>query len=169
MWAETQLDKRRVKEEQGLKLQHSSFAVNRADQIYSQSAVEDRKFLLVDLNDQQNEQNSCIDAPTQEYPLFSDALLLQQSVYAAEKSRKELKGFINHHAEELYVYRSLPLGLDRRFNRYWQLITSPSPNDPCSGRIFVEFFNGVWRLIDSEEVFIFVSLNCLLFRDTSDL
>lgn len=153
MWAETQLDKRRVKDEKGLKLQHSSFAVNRADQIYSQSAVEDRKFLLVDLNDQQNEQNSCIDAPTQEYPLFSDALLLQQSVYAAEKSRKELKGFISHRAEELYVYRSLPLGLDRRFNRYWQLITSPSPNDPCSGRIFVEFFNGVWKLIDSEEDF----------------
>ncbi|XP_073061093.1 homeobox-DDT domain protein RLT2-like isoform X2 [Primulina eburnea] len=171
MWAEAQLDKRRVKDEQVLRLQHSSFVVNRADQIYSQSAVEDRKsplgdidmrnemsssnrkFLLVDLNDQQNEQNSCNDASTQEYPMFSDALLLQQSVYAAEKSRKELKAFISHRAEEMYVYRSLPLGLDRRFNRYWQLITSPSPNDPCSGRIFVEFFNGVWRLIDSEEDF----------------
>ncbi|XP_073155835.1 homeobox-DDT domain protein RLT2-like isoform X2 [Henckelia pumila] len=170
MWAEAQLDKRRVKDEQVSKLQHSSFAVNRADQIFSQCAVEDRRsplgnsdmrnevsssnrtFLLVDLNDQQCEQSSCNDAPTQG-PLISDTLLLQQSVYATEKSRKELKAIIGHHAEELYVYRSLPLGLDRRFNRYWQLITSPSPNDPCSGRIFVELFNGVWRLIDSEEDF----------------
>ncbi|KZV38858.1 hypothetical protein F511_27073 [Dorcoceras hygrometricum] len=168
MWAEAQLDKRRVKDEQ-VKLQYSSFAVNRADQISAHCDIEDRigpqgfdmrnevscskrPLLLVDLNDQQCEQNSCNDALTQD-PLFSDTLLLQRSVYATEKSRKELKAFIAHHAEALYVYRSLPLGLDRRFNRYWQLITSTSPNDPCSGRIFVELIDGVWRLIDSEEDF----------------
>ncbi|KAI3823950.1 hypothetical protein L1987_05396 [Smallanthus sonchifolius] len=71
----------------------------------------------------------------------------------AERSRLQLKAFIGHKAEEMYVYRSLPLGQDRRRNRYWQFVASNSRHDPGSGRIFVELQNGCWRLIDSEEAF----------------
>ncbi|KAI3457190.1 hypothetical protein Pfo_013853 [Paulownia fortunei] len=178
MWAEAQLDRRRMKEEHIFKLQHSSLAGNRAEQIFPHFTIEHRRspltsvhmknessttnpaFQLVDLNDQQNEDNYSNNIITvknpplgQEFSAVSDNLLLQQSVCAAEKSRSELKSFIGHWAEEIYVYRSLPLGQDRRRNRYWQFITSPSRNDPGSGRIFVELCNGVWRLIDSEEGF----------------
>ncbi|KAL0405090.1 UNVERIFIED_CONTAM: Homeobox-DDT domain protein RLT2 [Sesamum latifolium] len=177
MWAEAQLDKRRMKEENTVKLHNSSLAGNRADQNVLYGAVEDRRnplltgdikdvlsstnhaVQLVDLNEQQNEQNYCSDIVSEKNPLMhgfsvgSDNLLLQQSVCAAEKSRSELKALIGYQAEQLYVYRSLPLGQDRRRNRYWQFITSPSRNDPGSGRIFVELCDGAWRLIDSEEGF----------------
>nr|AMP82916.1 chromatin assembly factor 1 subunit [Catalpa bungei] len=177
MWAEAQLDKRRMKEEHVLKLQHSSLAGNRAEQNFPHVSVEHRRsplpsvdmknessstnpaFQLVDLNDQQNEENYCNNIITEKNPLMqdfsvvSDNLLLQQSVYAAEKSRSYIKAFIGHRAEEMYVYRSLPLGQDRRRNRYWQFITSPARNGPGCGRIFVESCNGVWRLIDSEQGF----------------
>ncbi|XP_076913172.1 homeobox-DDT domain protein RLT2-like [Bidens hawaiensis] len=76
-----------------------------------------------------------------------------QPAYAVEKSRAQLKSLIGHKAEEMFVYRSLPLGSDRRRNRYWQFITSASQNDPGSGRIFVELCDGRWRLIDTEESF----------------
>ncbi|KAL0320102.1 UNVERIFIED_CONTAM: Homeobox-DDT domain protein RLT2 [Sesamum radiatum] len=177
MWAEAQLDKRRMKEENTVKLHNSSLAGNRADQNAPYGAVEDRRnplltgdikdvlsstnhaVQLVDLNEQQNEQSYCSDIVSENNPLMpefsvgSDNLLLQQSVCAAEKSRSELKALIGYQAEQLYVYRSLPLGQDRRRNRYWQFITSPSRNDPGSGRIFVELCDGAWRLIDSEEGF----------------
>ncbi|KAK4420574.1 Homeobox-DDT domain protein RLT2 [Sesamum alatum] len=177
MWAEAQLDKRRMKEENTVKLHYSSLAGHRAEQNIPYGAVEDRRnplltgdikdmlsstnhaVQLVDLNEQQNEQSYCSDIVSeknplmQEFSLGSDNLLLPQSVYAAEKSRSELKALIGYQAEQLYVYRSLPLGQDRRRNRYWQFITSPSQNDPGSGRIFVELCNGSWRLIDSEEGF----------------
>lgn len=175
MWAEAQLDKRRMKEEHIFKLQHSSLAGNRAEQnfphvtehrrsplnsvpIKNESSSINPEFQLVDLNDQQNEENYLNNIVTEKNPLMQEFsvvpenLMLQQSVYAAEKSRPELKAFISHRAEEIYVYRSMPLGQDRRRNRYWQFITSPSRNDPGSGRIFVEFCNSVWRIIDSEEV-----------------
>ncbi|KAK6134736.1 hypothetical protein DH2020_031512 [Rehmannia glutinosa] len=163
MWAEAQLDKRRMKEEHILKSQHSSLAGNRAEQTFPNFTVEHRRsplssvyvknessstnpvYNLVDLNDQQNEENYCNSIITeknpsaQEFTVVSDNLLLQQ---CAEKSRSELKAFIGHRAEEIYVYRSLPLGQDRRRNRYWQFITSPSRNDPGSGKIFVELCNG---------------------------
>lgn len=63
-----------------------------------------------------------------------------------------MKSYIGHRAEDMYVYRSLPLGLDRRRNRYWQFVASASRHDPGSGRIFFESTDGYWRLIDSEEV-----------------
>ncbi|KAK6134925.1 hypothetical protein DH2020_031345 [Rehmannia glutinosa] len=189
MWAEAQLDKRRMKEEHILKSQHSSLAGNRAEQTFPNFTVEHRRsplssvyvknessstnpvYNLVDLNDQQNEENYCNSIITeknpsaQEFTVVSDNLLLQQ---CAEKSRSELKAFIGHRAEEIYVYRSLPLGQDRRRNRYWQFITSPSRNDPGSGKIFVELCNGVWRLIDSEEVILFNFFNFFnfLFSDS---
>lgn len=77
----------------------------------------------------------------------------EQHKYAAERSRLQLKSHIAHKAEEMYVYRSLPLGQDRRCNRYWQFVASASRNDPGSGRIFVELTDGNWRLFDSEEAF----------------
>lgn len=74
------------------------------------------------------------------------------SAQYSKRSRSQLKSYISHLAEEMYIYRSLPLGQDRRHNRYWQFVASASCNDPGSGRIFVEYHDGKWRLIDSEEV-----------------
>ncbi|KAL1335880.1 hypothetical protein HN51_030325 [Arachis hypogaea] len=69
----------------------------------------------------------------------------------SKRSRSQLKSYIAHIAEEMCIYRSLPLGQDRRRNRYWQFVASASSNDPGSGRIFVEYHDGNWELIDSEE------------------
>ncbi|KAJ0262642.1 Homeobox-DDT domain protein RLT2 [Hirschfeldia incana] len=79
----------------------------------------------------------------------------QQQSYTAdrERLRAELKAYVGYKAEELYVYRSLPLGQDRRRNRYWRFSASASRNDPGCGRIFVELQDGRWRLIDSAEGF----------------
>ncbi|KAA8526340.1 hypothetical protein F0562_008457 [Nyssa sinensis] len=176
MWAEAQLDKRRMKVECATKIQYSSFVGNNAEPNLSIPAVEGRQSPLLAVNDKNdlvsmspvvqqehflNPQNdlhypnnmlSERTWPMQEYSASADNLL-QQPGYAAEKSRSQLKAFIGHKAEEMYVYRSLPLGQDRRHNRYWQFITSASRNDPGCGRIFVELHDGFWRLIDSEEGF----------------
>ncbi|XP_051136002.1 homeobox-DDT domain protein RLT2-like isoform X2 [Andrographis paniculata] len=174
MWAEAKLDKRRIKEENALKLHHSSAAFDRTEHpsfgtfedkqntlncdIKNSLSSSSHALQMVDLNEQQNEQSCCNDGSektrlVQEFSVGSDNLLVQQSAYNSEKSRSVLKALIGHQAEEMCVYRSLPLGLDRRRNRYWQFITSPSRNDPGTGRIFVELCNGGWRLIDSEEDF----------------
>lgn len=87
-----------------------------------------------------------------------DNFLAQQCGHASKRSRSQLKSYIAHRAEEMYTYRSLPLGRDRRRNRYWQFVASSSSNDPGSGRIFVEMYDGKWRLIDSEEGFDALSL-----------
>ncbi|KAL8461191.1 hypothetical protein ACS0TY_032612 [Phlomoides rotata] len=176
MWAEAQLDKRRMKEEHTFKLQHSSLAGNRSEQnlinvtehrrspissvfVKNESSSINPEFQLVDLNDEQNEEQFLNNIVTEKNPLLHEFsvvpenLIHQQSVYATEKSRPERKAFIGHRAEEIYVYRSLPLGQDRRRNRYWQFITSLSQKDPGCGRIFVELCNGIWRLIDTEKAF----------------
>ncbi|KAK4484462.1 hypothetical protein RD792_007045 [Penstemon davidsonii] len=144
MWAEAQLDKRRMKEEHFLKLQSSSpLNVDMKNESSSTTPA-----FQLDLNDGQN------NPLMQEFSsVGSENLLLQQSVYAAEKSRSDLKAYISQRAEEMYVYRSLPLGQDRRHNRYWQFKTSPSHNDPGAQKIFVELCNGKWRVIDSEKGF----------------
>lgn len=176
MLAEAQIDRRRTKEEFVIRMQQSSFTSNRAEQNLSLGAFEDRRISLLgvdrknesasadslfqmDLNGQQSDQNYGKDLVDEknlsvlEYSVGLDNPSLQQSLYAAEKSQSELKAYIGHRAEEMYVYRSLPLGQDRRRNRYWQFIASPSQNDPGSGRIFVELQDGQWRLIDTEEGF----------------
>lgn len=176
MWAEAQVDKRRMKEDYVTKIQYSSFVGSRAEQNISIGAVDGRQsplFANDDKNDfksinpvanhehlgdpqiGQNHPNSVPAERTlsmQEYSVGPDNIPLQQAGYAAEKSRSQLKAFIGHKAEEMYVYRSLPLGQDRRRNRYWQFITSASRNDPGSGRIFVQLRDDRWRLIDSEKV-----------------
>ncbi|GMG98559.1 hypothetical protein Nepgr_000399 [Nepenthes gracilis] len=177
MWAEAQLDKRRMKEDYLMKSQYATFPGSRAEPNVAIYAEESRQspLLALDekvneatcnpgaqqdpLHDLQTEQKSNNDLPSDknlETPDFfagPDNLVLQQSGYAAERTRAQLKSYIGHKAEEMYVYRSLPLGLDRRRNRYWQFIASASCNDPGSGRIMVELQNGGWRLIDSEEAF----------------
>ncbi|XP_030929199.1 homeobox-DDT domain protein RLT2-like isoform X3 [Quercus lobata] len=178
MWAEAQLDKRRMKEEFVLRTNYSSFAGNKAEpNLLTNSLAEDRQSPLCTINDKnketsvapaveqeqlnniQNDQNYLNSLPSEEnlqihdYPAGPDNLPCQQPGYVAERSRSQLKSYIGHKAEEMYVYRSLPLGQDRRRNRYWRFITSASRNDPGCGRIFVELHDGHWRLIDSEEGF----------------
>ncbi|XP_058100582.1 homeobox-DDT domain protein RLT2-like isoform X2 [Magnolia sinica] len=175
MWAEAQLDKRRMKEEYVIK-QYSSFMGGKTETNVTGAAAEgnhspllgvDSKGNGASLNpaakqetslDPHNAQNYFNNMSTdrnllgQEFSTGQDNLQFQHG-YAAEKSRSQLKSYIGHKAEEMYVYRSLPLGQDRRRNRYWQFATSSSRNDPGSGRIFLESQNGCWRLIDSEEAF----------------
>lgn len=172
MWAEAQLDKRRSKEEFASKVQYNSFTSLKADVIPENNATETTptpvRNLDIDndenvgtlnnneiLNQQSNAGNVSYErnGMGQETSATPDNLSAQQYAYA-DKTRSQLKSYIGHRAEQLYVYRSLPLGQDRRRNRYWQFSTSTSPNDPGSGRIFFESREGYWRVIDSEEVFI---------------
>lgn len=173
MWAEVQLDKRRIKEDYMLRMHYSSYMGSKAELSLAISSAEGRQSPLVTVDDKsngmlvdlslqqrrlgepQNDQNCSTNMPpegNQDYPVGPDNLVYQQSAYAAEKSRMQLKSYIGQKAEEMYVYRSLPLGQDRRRNRYWRFITSVSQTDPGCGRIFVELCDGHWRLIDSEEV-----------------
>lgn len=172
MWADAQIDKRRMKEDYAMKIPYSSSICSKGEQniltsvgvgrqssydvdgksvfasINSEVKHEHLGDLYVNLNSMPAERFSSVQEP----PVGTDNSPLQQAVYAAEKSRSRLKAIILHKAEEMYVYRSLPLGQDRRRNCYWQFITSASPNDPGTGRIFVQLCDDRWRLIDSEKV-----------------
>lgn len=113
----------------------------------------------VQLNDPQDGQTHLPNVPLEVNVQMQDSAAPYNYSYqlfgsGAEKSRSNLKSFIGYLAEETYMYRSLPLGLDRRRNKYWQFITCASQNDPGCGRIFVELHDGRWRLIDSEQVFL---------------
>ncbi|XWS19639.1 hypothetical protein CRYUN_Cryun31cG0032900 [Craigia yunnanensis] len=177
MWAEAQLDKSRLKEEAIFKMDFPSVMGIKAEAQLPNSAVEgsqspcpaadnkhdkaspsipeDQKPFLCSQN-VQNDLNSYSSEKAlvlQEASMGPDNFSTQQHGYASKRSRSQLKSYIAHRAEEMYVYRSLPLGQDRRRNRYWQFVASASKNDPCSGRIFVELHDGNWRLIDSEEAF----------------
>ncbi|OMO76376.1 hypothetical protein CCACVL1_15728 [Corchorus capsularis] len=176
MWAEAQLDKSRLKEETIIKMDfpptvgikteaqmpnsavegsQSPFpaADNKNDEA-SPSIPEDQKPLLCSQNVQTDLNSYPAErALIQEASMGPDNFSTQQHAYASKRSRSQLKSYIAHRAEEMYVYRSLPLGQDRRRNRYWQFVASASKNDPCSDRIFVELHDGNWRLIDSEEAF----------------
>lgn len=178
IWAEAQLDKRRFKEEFLLKVQYPSVRSN-TEQLCSVTSMEARQSPLLAVghnevadipsllqealhklpDEPNNPSNVAVEKTCQMQETYGgqDNSQLQHFAYVAEKSRSQLKAYIGHRAEETFVYRSLPLGQDRRRNRYWQFITSPSRNDPGSGRIFVELRDGRWRLIDSEKDF-----NCLM-------
>ncbi|KAL8151093.1 hypothetical protein V2J09_020901 [Rumex salicifolius] len=155
MWAEAQLDKRRLKEEQ---MKYTTSAVNRAESNINGMGENQSPLLAHEQrgNDPDQDRKSPLEKNLMNADSFlgPDNMALQQSTYAAaERSRAQFKSYIGYKAEQIYVYRSLPLGMDRRRNRYWQFIASASCNDPGSGRIFVELNNGGWRLIDSEEDF----------------
>ncbi|KAJ1284714.1 hypothetical protein BS78_03G226300 [Paspalum vaginatum] len=173
MWAEAQLDKRRSKEEFSSRTQFNSYMGLKADIYQENNATEitstpaSNSYKENDGNigttnnceifDQHGQGNagsvsSEKNSVGQETVAAPDTFSVQQYAYA-DKTRSQLKLYIGHRAEQLYVYRSLPLGQDRRRNRYWQFTTSISPNDPGSGRIFFESKDGYWRVIDSEEAF----------------
>jgi hypothetical protein len=157
MWAEAQLDKRRSKEEFGSRMQCNSYMSLKADINHENNASESTPtpgFNADKENDGNagsisNERNGV----GREISANPETSAIQHAY--ADKTRSQLKSYIGHRAEQLYVYRSLPLGQDRRRNRYWQFTTSASPNDPGSGRIFFESKDGHWRVIDSEEVILF--------------
>ncbi|KAG8069444.1 hypothetical protein GUJ93_ZPchr0005g15652 [Zizania palustris] len=128
MWAESQLDKRRSREEFLVKCNMILSQLNAVSLVHERNGVK------------------------QEFSVNPENLSGQQYA-SSEKTRSQLKSYIGHKAEQLHVYRSLPLGQDRRRNRYWQFSTSASPNDPGSGRIFFESRDEYWRLIDSIEAF----------------
>ncbi|XWS68694.1 hypothetical protein CRYUN_Cryun04dG0113200 [Craigia yunnanensis] len=177
MWAEAQLDKRQMKEEFVSRTSFSSYMGNKMETCLVMSSAECRQSLQIVgdkktnnlsvdpilqqecLNNPQNDQNYLNNMPSegnlpmQDFSVGPDNLQYQQPGYAVERSRSQLKSYIGHKAEEMYVYRSLPLGQDRRHNRYWRFITSTSWNDPGCGRIFVELLDGHWRLVDTEEGF----------------
>ena len=174
MLAEAQLDKSRLKEENVGRLDFPSFMGGKAE--VQATGVEDGRSPLRDVDNRnieaspvtaenqksihgsQGVQNQLNGVPVertsaaQDFSMGSDNFLSQQLAYASKRSRSQLKSYIAHRAEEMYAYRSLPLGQDRRHNRYWQFVASASRNDPGSGRIFIELNNGSWRLIDSEGV-----------------
>ncbi|KAH7277937.1 hypothetical protein KP509_38G016400 [Ceratopteris richardii] len=157
MWTEAQLDKRRSKEEIQLKSQpHAGddSIKNEATNMCPVSkdwknpanvSVEHRKSPSFD---REQGVHDCMNQETSSNLAFP------------EKSRAQLKADIDFRAEELYVFRSLPLGLDRRRNRYWQFVTSYGTEDPGCGRIFLESSeDGNWEVIDTEEAFNALLMN----------
>lgn len=166
MWAEAQIDKVRQKDDNSTKFDFPSLTANKVEIHYAGPAAEENQSPLPDININNNEgspaenqkevlasQNMLIEKPSnvQDFLLGPDNLQVL-SAHASKRSRSQLKSYIAHLAEEMYVYRSLPLGQDRRRNRYWQFVASASSSDPGAGRVFVELHDGSWRLIDSEEV-----------------
>ncbi|GJM93616.1 hypothetical protein PR202_ga10185 [Eleusine coracana subsp. coracana] len=179
MWAEAQLDKRRSKEEFASRMQCNSYMSSKADINHENNAAEstttpgcsadkERDGSVGAINnyemlDQHSQGTAGIIAyerngVSQEISATPDTSAIQHAY--ADKTRSQLKSYIGHRAEQLYVYRSLPLGQDRRRNRYWQFIASASPNDPGSGRIFFESKDGHWRVIDSEEIYLAEEGHC---------
>ncbi|XP_018483497.2 homeobox-DDT domain protein RLT2 isoform X2 [Raphanus sativus] len=144
MWSEVQLDKR-WKEESLIRANYLSYPTPKLGIQESPSA----DATPISSQDPLQLQENISGTETLQYQQQ------QQQSYTAdrERLRAELKAYVGYKAEELYVYRSLPLGQDRRRNRYWRFSASASRNDPGSGRIFVELQDGRWRLIDSEEGF----------------
>lgn len=143
MWAEVQLDKHHMKEVYVMKVQFPSFVGNKTDQNLIVSMVEGKQSQIPAVNEKNNElpvnpavqqepfsdqqnNNSCLNnnflsernLPIHDFSAGPDNLLLQQPGLIAERSRSQLKAYIGHKAEEMYVYRSLPLGQDQRCNRY---------------------------------------------------
>ncbi|KAI4374133.1 hypothetical protein MLD38_012166 [Melastoma candidum] len=173
MLVEAQLDKSRVKEEflskvdasssmesrgkaiEGLQIRGQILAEN-GDNKCNLSTADDGKLLMglqVGCNEVNNKRNgNGMHSATQDLLYGPDSLSMQNGIIS-KRSRFHLKSYISQRAEEIYAYRSLPLGEDRRRNRYWQFIASASKNDPASGRIFVELVDGSWKLIDTIEAF----------------
>ncbi|CAN8267616.1 unnamed protein product [Cochlearia groenlandica] len=163
MWSEVQLDKR-WKEESLIRANYLSYPTAKPGNQESPSAdltpisSQDRLSLQPQID-----VNNAIAGPSLQFQenvsgmenLQYQQQQQQQQGYTAdrERLRAQLKAYVGYKAEELYVYRSLPLGQDRRRNRYWRFSASTSRNDPGCGRIFVELQDGRWRLIDSEEGF----------------
>ncbi|KAL2321127.1 hypothetical protein Fmac_030096 [Flemingia macrophylla] len=173
MWAEAQLDKLRLKDDIFIKSDLPSINGNKVEIQHSCPALEGNHSPLLGINISNNNKNAPSpsiagnhkeasgvqslsiekQSSLQDLCTSSDNPHTQSFAQYSKRSRSQLKSYISHIAEETYIYRSLPLGQDRRRNRYWQFVASASSNDPGSGRIFVESHDGNWRLIDTEEAF----------------
>ncbi|KAK7327836.1 hypothetical protein VNO77_21929 [Canavalia gladiata] len=171
MWAEAQIDKVRLKDDNISKSDFPSLTGIKVETQYSYPAVEGNQSPMLDININNEASPSTVEnqkggSVTQSMPIEKSSSIqdfgsgtgadnpqTQVPAQYSKRSRSQLKSYIAHIAEEMYVYRSLPLGQDRRRNRYWQFVASASSNDPGSGRIFVEHHDGNWRLLDSEEAF----------------
>jgi hypothetical protein len=147
MWAESQLDRRRSREEFAGRMQHDPCTDLKADADQGNNVGECtltpvhnlikenggkassvNSDLLVDQQSQLNAGNVVHEGNGVSRISNANPESLSAQQYASsEKTRSQLKSFIGHKAEQLYVYRSLPLGQDRRRNRYWQFSTSVSP------------------------------------------
>ncbi|CAE6221296.1 unnamed protein product [Arabidopsis arenosa] len=167
MWGEVQLDKR-WKEESLIRANYLSYPTAKPGLNIATPASGNQESSSADvtpissqdpLSLPQIDVNNVIAGPSlqlqENVPGMENLQYQQQQGYTAdrERLRAQLKAYVGYKAEELYVYRSLPLGQDRRRNRYWRFSASASRNDPGCGRIFVELQDGRWRLIDSEEGF----------------
>ncbi|XP_051126147.1 homeobox-DDT domain protein RLT1-like [Andrographis paniculata] len=157
MWAEAQVDKRRMREEFISKYCDTSSNVGAErglspleNKIYDPSSAlleKDKSSAVAE------DVRNSVENPPQDPSMGHFISAPQQNGHTTERSRLQLKSYIGQRAEELYVYRSLPLGQDRRRNRYWYFVATASCLDSGAGRIFVESPNGHWRLLDSEEAF----------------
>ncbi|CAL5352855.1 unnamed protein product [Camellia sinensis] len=158
MWAEVQLDKRQMKEEYVMKMHRQGPlpTVDDKNGLVSTNLVEQKEHL----HDAQNDPNYPIHLPSERNPQIqevstcTDNVSLLQPGYAAERSWLQLKAYIGHKVEEMYVYWPLPFGQDRRRNCYWQFITSSSRNDPRSAGFWLSYIMAVGGLLILKSVFI---------------
>ncbi|KAG2269775.1 hypothetical protein Bca52824_064330 [Brassica carinata] len=145
MWAEAQLDNSCMRDVLKFDIQHSTREIDGFNRDPSQLVDETKPPLEVVSNDVHK-------LSTERGSVYQEGNISQENC-SSKRSRSQLKSYISHKAEEVYPYRSLPLGQDRRHNRYWHFAASASKSDPCSGLIFVELHDSKWRLIDSAEAF----------------
>lgn len=166
MWAEAQLDNSCMRDV--LKLDFQNLASSKTESTMGlpliQSSTRERDSFDRDPSELLDETKPLEVVSNDLHKLSAERALINQEVnigqencssqhgYASKRSRSQLKSYIGQKAEEVYPYRSLPLGQDRRHNRYWHFAASASKSDPCSGLLFVELHDGKWLLIDSEEV-----------------
>ncbi|XP_039158963.1 homeobox-DDT domain protein RLT1-like [Eucalyptus grandis] len=88
------------------------------------------------LHGPQGLQNDLSSVPTERFSAVQDSCggpggpdnFSMQYGHASKRSRTQLKSYIAHRAEEIYVYRCLPLGQDCRRNQYWWFVASTSKN-----------------------------------------
>ncbi|KAF8096574.1 hypothetical protein N665_0306s0029 [Sinapis alba] len=145
MWAEAQLDNSCMRDVLKFDIQNSTREMDSFNRDSSQLIDETKPPLEVVSND--------LHKSSTERGLVNQEGNISQENCSSKRSRSQLKSYIGHKAEEVYPYRSLPLGQDRRYNRYWHFAASASKSDPCSGLLFVELHDSKWRLIDSAEAF----------------
>ncbi|KAJ0257954.1 Homeobox-DDT domain protein RLT1 [Hirschfeldia incana] len=145
MWAEAQLDNSCMRDVLKFDIQNCTREMDSFNRGPSQLIDETKPPLEVVSND--------LHKLSTERGLVNQEGHISQENFSSKRSRSQLKSYISHKAEEVYPYRSLPLGQDRRHNRYWHVAASASKSDPCSGLIFVELHDSKWRLIDSAEAF----------------
>ena len=159
LWAEAQVDRKRYKEEQTMK------AMEQPDEGCRTETTETdhgcgfnevpKEYVNIPTFHEDVLDASIADKSVTLQRISSNQELpsAQQAGHPGETSRVQLKAEIGQKVEEIYAYRFLPIGFDRRYNRYWQFITSNNKHDYGCGRIYFESASvSEWRVIDSKEV-----------------